>query len=138
MAALCNTRHEAFARALARGVSLREATAASGLKYFPKRMQARAATAAVVARVEELKEEARWRGQQDLKRVFEKLFDLASSASELKTGAALTAARGLLAEAARLREHLPGAGHGAPLQGVRPAPDLTKEEWLAAFAPRRS
>ena len=139
MAALNNSRHEGFARALARGASPKQAAAETGYDYHPDRARRLAATAAVAARVAELIEAARWGGHADLATVFSELMRLAKAAGELETAAAMVAARGLLAEAIALRERASagvgnGEGPGASVSALPPA--LTKEEWIAAFAPR--
>jgi hypothetical protein len=62
---------------------------------------------------------------------------LAKKAGELGTGAGMVAARGLLAEAIRLKRDQPPTLAPPPGDdGVILPPKLTTEEWLAAFAPK--
>ena len=137
MPALWNPRHGAFAQALARGESIAAATAASGLKHMPQRMRERAETPALKERVAELKEQHRWGDNDELAKVFGVLMRLAESAGTLESGAAMTAAKGLLAEAARLRESVPRAQASAPAPERPRLPTLTREEWIATFAAPR-
>ena len=136
MAAFNNPRHEVFAAALARKDSPRQAWLEAGYASRPLRARRLAETPAMVARVAELTEAAPWVGQDpELARVFSELMRLAKAAGALETGAAMVAARGLLAEAIALRERRARGGGEAPAALALP-PALTKEEWIAAFAPR--
>ncbi len=142
MAAFNSARREALAQGLARGLSLKAASEAAGYRSSTSRTRGRSASAAVKARVEEIKEAARWAGQDDLAWIFAELMRLAKAAGKLETAAGMSAAKGLLAEAARLRERLASPEASADAGGggwvtPAPVPKLTKAEWLAAFAPRR-
>jgi hypothetical protein len=72
----------------------------------------------------------------DLTPVIAQLMDLAREAQDLGTAAAMSAARGLLIEAARLKgllaEQCPQATSGRLRE-----PQLTKEEWVEIFGPKR-
>ena len=133
MGALDNPRHEALAQGLARGISVREATIEAGLsaRHLPRSVRL-AASPAVVARMAEIRQQAVWGGLEDLEKVFGELMRLAEAAGKLGSAAGMNSARTLLAEAARLRERLPAA----PATAEAPLPPrLSKEEWIAAFAP---
>ena len=133
MRALDNPRLEAFATALARGLSVRAATEEAGFsRRHVGRMNDLAASGLVEARIREKRREALWGGRLELADVCDAMIAASSEARGLKTGAALMAAKELLAEAARLIERAtiaPDGEAGLP-------PELTKEEWIAAFAPR--
>ncbi len=137
MAALNSARREALAQGLARGLSLKAATQEAGYGSSTSRRCGRAASKAVAARVEEIKEARRWDGQEDLALIFAELMRLAKEAGGMKSAAGMSAAKGLLAEAARLRERLAPPDARREWETPPPVPDLTKAEWLAAFAPRR-
>jgi hypothetical protein len=72
----------------------------------------------------------------DLAPVIAQLMDLATQAGDLGTAAGMNAARGLLIEAARLKgllaEQFPESRPGPILP-----PQLTKEEWVEIFGPKR-
>ena len=138
-APLNNPRHEAFAAALARGASVREATAEADLsRRHLARMIALALTEPIADRVAELRREAVWNGSLELAAVYDEMMRLARAAGRLKTGAGMLAAGKFLAEAARLCERATKAASegGARLAGPIMPPVLTKEEWLAAFVPK--
>jgi hypothetical protein len=145
MPALNNPRHEALARALSRGVSVREANAEAGLS---RRRVARAIGLSmrsdIVARVEELREAAEWGEAVGLKPLYEQAMRFADEAVKLETPPAMMAAKALLTEAARIKQGLARSAPqpavpAAPVAGPAPPPArpvLSKEEWLAAFAPK--
>lgn len=139
MPPLDDPRYEALAQGLARGLSLRQANAEAGLKEArPCRMRRRAARKDVAARIAELKAQMTWGDAEPLRVIYERAMALADRAGGLDSGAALAAARGLFAEAARaVREAgIFGAESGRAQTPRGPVPpDMTNEEWLAAFAP---
>ena len=134
MPPLDNPRHETFARGLARGLSLREASNAA--KFFGSltRIRKRSIRPAIAVRVAELTDQAQWGGDLQLKAIFEHLVALAKEAGDLKSAAAMVAARGLFAEATRLRT---GAREARPAETEAPLPPrFDKEEWLAIWGPK--
>ncbi|MGI8840764.1 MAG: hypothetical protein ACR2F8_08305 [Caulobacteraceae bacterium] len=130
-----------FAATQARGESPRRAWPEAGYASRPLRARRLAEKKDMIARVAELAEAAAWAGRDpQLARIYGELMRLAAKAGELGTGAAMVAERGLLAEAIALRERGAPAGGGADggTAGASALPPiLTKEEWLAAFAPRQ-
>jgi len=135
MPTLDNPAYEAFAQALARGASVREANAEAGLTpQRPCRLNRRAERPDIVARVTEL----RWGQDVELLAIYDKLVDLAEKAGRLDSGAGMMAAKAMLAEAARLKQSVirsPAATTApVPAAPFPTPPDLSKEEWLAAFA----
>jgi hypothetical protein len=142
MSTLDDPRHEAFAMALARGASLRQAATEANLHVGkPNRAAALAGSEAVIDRVAEIRALGPWGDAPELKAVYEKAMELAGTAGELGTAAGMMAAKALLSEAARARQSLapPQADQTGPAR-TDPAPIrpvLTREEWLAAFAPPR-
>ena len=133
MAAFDDERREKFAQGLARGLTASRAWAAAG--YAPKGPRARlvAEREDVKARVTELIRAREWGGSGDLAPVINECMRLALVAGELPSAAGMVAARGLLAEAARLKGLL-GAAAPAPDE-LSARPELTDDEWLAKYAP---
>jgi hypothetical protein len=129
MAALENRRMEALAQGLADGLALHAATKAAGYSRQTGESRRRAARADVQARVAEIARERR-ASAADLEPVIEQLIGLAAEAGKLGTAAGMTAARGLLSEAARLKLLLPPA----PDPNRYVPPDLTTEQWVAKYA----
>ena len=138
MAALPVPRQEAFARALAMGLSLTAAPTEAGYAGNWKQARARAAGPHIVARLKALRDEPAWDETSDLAGVIKALLRLARKAGDMPTAAAMAAARGLLAEAAKLKSGLrdtAGTSHGAPPVDPRYLP-LSDEDWIAKHAPR--
>ena len=138
MAALPDPRREAFARALAMGLSWIAASADAGYAGNRKLARERAAAPEIVARVKALRDEPAWDETSDLAGVINALLRLARKAGDMPTAAAMAAARGLLAEAAKLKSGLrdtAGTSHGAPPVDPRYAP-LSDEDWIAKHVPR--
>ena len=138
---LGNPRHEAFAAALARGASVRQATAeANFTRDNVQRMIDLANSATIAARVATLRRQRFWGGRDELADVYDEMMRLARAADDLKSGAALDAKCRLLTEAGRLAERASqwAAGGREPYEAAQPIvpPTLSKEEWLAAFAPK--
>ncbi|HEY5072854.1 MAG TPA: hypothetical protein VII63_12580 [Caulobacteraceae bacterium] len=139
MPTLEDPRQEAFARALARGLSVRNAAKEAGYFDSITRGGRRAKRPKIAARIEELVELATWGGDLKLAVVFKELMRLAKAAAKLQTGAGMAAARGMLAEAAQVRAQAAAAPSITPAiagAGPVPPPTLTKEEWIEAFAPK--
>lgn len=142
MPALNNPRHEALAKALSRGVSVREATIEVGLSpRHVGRILALSSREDFDARVAELREAAEWGEDLALKPIHDQALKLANAAAKLESAAAMMAAKALLAEAARIRQSLPRRTPPPAVLLAPPAqsparPVLSKEEWLAAFAPK--
>ncbi|MBA3812295.1 MAG: hypothetical protein H0X27_11765, partial [Caulobacteraceae bacterium] len=131
MATMGKSRNEAFAQALAGGASPGRAWAEAGYVGHGHRARRRAADPAVKRRVAEIGRE-KTLAAKDLMPVIEEMMRLVKEASKLDTAAGLTAARGLLAEAARLKGLLPEPPW-APEEPPRRR--LTTEEWVAKYAP---
>jgi len=130
---LDDTRREAFAQALARGASVREAAQRSGFKGRFAHHRRRASSPPIADRVAEIVKEAEWGGDAELARLFTELVDMAAEARGKEN---LAAARGFLADAAKLKRDWAELAGPALDDGVIVPPDLSKEEWLATFAPK--
>jgi len=131
MAALPDKKREAFAQALASGMTPEEAT--REVKYGNRdreRIRARAARADVIARVAEIPRE-RALALADLAPVIERLIAAADVAAKQDSAAALVAMKGLLAEAGRLKGLVPKP----PPAPAAPRRRLSETEWLALYAP---
>ena len=135
MPTLTNPRHEAYARARAtsrwKGVAYKEAG------YADSSNTGRIETIkGVPERIEELRDHIHWGETADVAPVINELMRLAREAGTFKTAAGMVAAKGLLAEAARLKGRLaePAAGERetAPRE-----PPLSNADWLAKHAPCR-
>ena len=143
MPILFDPRHEAFAQALARGLSALAASREAGYspQERPCRARKRAAWPQMVERLAEITVATAWGGDTDLAKVFHEMMRLVEKAEEKESAAGLAIAKGLLTEAGRLRSLLPpGLGAAPPVEprpGLILPPPLTKEEWIEAFAPKR-
>ena len=144
MPVLEDPRHETFAQALARGVSLRAASNEAKFYGGITRIRERSQRPHIAARVIEIEEHCRWGGDFKLREVFDQLMDLAKKAGELGTGAGMAAAKALLAEAARIRLAIGEAqaaaqaraqalAAAAPLEPAALPPMFTRAEWIAEF-----
>ncbi|MGH6986435.1 MAG: hypothetical protein ACRED9_06295 [Caulobacteraceae bacterium] len=132
MSALDNPRLEALAQALADGLPIHEATRRAGFSRQSGMTRRRCARRDVRERIAEIRLE-RARTASDVRPVIEKMMALAEEAGKLKSGAGMTAAHKLLVEAARLKAtHAPSR----PRETWALPPQLSKEEWLDAFAPK--
>lgn len=143
MPILFDPRHEAFAQALARGLSALGASREARYSRHerPYRARERAAWPKIVERIAEITMARVWGGDADLAKVFHELMRLVDAAEKKDSAAGLAIAKGLLTEAGRLRSRLPpGVGAAPPVEPV-PArilpPVLTTEQWIEAFAPKR-
>jgi hypothetical protein len=130
MPALKKTRYEPFALQLSLGLNPLDAALAAGFAKSQTQASRRAARPEVVARVEELKRRREWGGSRDVGPLIDELADAVREARTLTTAAAFVAVRGLIVEAARLKQMLPAPEDHAP----RPPP-MTREEWLRKFNP---
>jgi len=145
MPILFKSQYEAFAQALARGLSEMGANVEAGYADTSStRARERAARPEIIARTAEIRLLTAWGGDTDLAAVFEELMRLAGKTGKSDqplSAAILAAARGLLAEAAKLRMQLPpGVGATAPpiaRTGPILPPQMSTEEWMEAFAPKR-
>lgn len=131
-------REEAFARALAMGLSLTEACIEAGYIGNWKQARKRAARPDIVARVTALRDERHWDGTADVAPVINALMRLARKAGDMPTAAAMAAARGLLAEAAKLKDRLEDKV-GTPSEATPIAPQflpLSDEDWAVKYGDR--
>ena len=134
MAAFEDERREKFARGLTDGMPAWRAWEAAGYARNRHRARTVAAREDVKVRITEISEGRAWGGSSDLAPVIDECMRLAIKARTMNTAAAMVAARGLLAEAARLKALLPVAAPSADASRARPA--LSDDEWLAAYAPK--
>ncbi len=135
MPTLTNPRHEAYARARATGGS--KSAAYKEVGYTDSSNTGRVETIkGVPERIEELRDHIQWGETSDVAPVINELMRLAREAGTFKTAAGMVAARGLLAEAARLKGRL-----GEPVAVERETaprePPLSNADWLAKHAPSR-
>jgi|SRR5580693_4507181 hypothetical protein len=128
-------RREAFARALAEGIALDRAGELAG--YGPndgKRVRESAARPHIAARIIEIRTE-RPQSLTEAEPLIAQLLDAATKARLLNSAAGYAAVRSLLAEAARLQSRVEGPVALAP---PRPRlPEMTNQEWLAEYGPKR-
>lgn len=127
-------RQQAYARACARGLHHRLAFLEAGYKptsYYDWELRRHPV---VTARIEELKAEYAMDGSSDLTPVIAQLMRMAS---HLETGemtiSAITAAKGILLEAARLKERLPTPTRSYAAPDPDPDQLLAHEAWRATF-----
>jgi len=125
MAVLSNARREAFCQARAAGKSLAEAGKAGRYDNQWSRVDA---APEVQARIAEIRRETAV-DARDLVPLIEKMIGLVDNAVDLKSAAGMREAKALLVEAARLKGLLPPPAT-APLQ-----PPMSRQEWMARFAP---
>jgi len=130
--ALLTKKQEAFARGQARGLTQTEANAAAG--YSRRNASRVAKNPAVQARIAELTKRIAWSETRDVLPLIESLKEAFDKALALDTGASLTAARGLVAEAARLKQMLPREKDAADERARRLQP-LSDEEWTKLYGP---
>lgn len=137
MPPLANGRHEAYARARAAGLVPRAAFLEAGYHDRARNVQRIASRREVVKRIAELQRDAAWGGSGDLKPVIDELMRLALAAGKLRSGAGMTAAKGLLSEAARLKGLLEARPDRADPADPPRRVQLSNDEWLAKYAPPR-
>ena len=135
MTPLLDPKREQFARGLAAGEEPWSAWFVVAKSFARAHADALAVAPDVVARVAGLLREQYGDGPEDLVPVISRYMRWADEARALKTAAGMVAARGFLAEAARLKR--PSSRRGPPAVGIEPNPDpdMSDEEWLAQFAP---
>ena len=135
MTALNNDRHEAFALALAQGLSRKAAYVEAGYSGKDiKRADRLAGRAEVQARAEELSVAIAWGGDPLLKGVFDRLLSHVPDPEKLEKLADMVAAKALLAEAARIRQKLPPLPPAALARALPPRrPTVSMAEWLKRY-----
>ena len=132
MPALKNSRYEAFAHQQAQGLNPQDAALAAGFAKSQTQACRRALRPEIVARVEELKRLRDWGGSRDLRPLINELGAAVQEARTLNSAAAFVAVRGLIVEAARLKQMLP---EPEPEEPDEPPP-RTSAEWLARHRPK--
>lgn len=126
-----NKRREAFAQGLARKLKPEEAHVAAG--YKPSRNAAKlAAVKEIKARVEEIAKRIAWGETRDVTPMIEDLKDAFDKAVALGSGAGMVAARGLAAEAAKLKQLLPREPEAEDSRARR-MQSLTEAEWIKLY-----
>jgi len=136
MPALSFPREEAFARALATGLCLGAAGAEAGYGRRHRRGAERAARPDIVARARELGDARQWGEACDAATMIRALMRLAGKAGRMRTAAAMVAARGLVAEAAKLEQRIDDNRRETP-DGAPPITPaflpLSDEDWAAKY-----
>ena len=135
MPTLPDPRQEAFARALPMGRPSGAARAKAGYTRGWKNTRARAEMPAIAARVTELREDLQGGEISDVAPVITALMRLAKKAGDMSTPAAMAAARGLLAEAAKLKGRLEDKGERPDIvpEDVSRYLPLSDEDWMAKY-----
>jgi hypothetical protein len=126
-------REEALARALAMGRSRHAAVTEAGYARHARHL-ARATRPDIVARARELGDAAQWGEAREPSEMTRALMRLAGKAGGMRSAAAMVAARGLVAEAAKLN-----ARCETPLDAPASAPrflPLSDEAWVAKYGHR--
>ena len=129
---------ETLARALARGLSRNAAGAEARYARHSRRGRERAARADIAARARELGEARQWGETREASEMIAALMRLAGKAGEMRKAAAMVAARGLVAEAAKLEQRTlerRDTPHDAPEIDARFLP-LSDEDWTAKYGRR--
>ena len=129
MPAIQNSRYEAFAHQLAQDLNPQDAALAAGFVKSQTQACRRALRPEIVKRVEELRRLRDWGGSRDVGPLINELGAAVQEARKLDTAAAFVAVRGLIVEAARLKQMLPEPEE--PFE-----PPMTPEEWLKEFRPK--
>ncbi len=136
MPALSFPRDEAFARALAMGRSQGAAGAEAGYARRHRLGGERAARPDIVARTRELGDARQWGEAGDAATMIGALMRLAGQAGQMRTAAAMVAARGLVAEAAKLNQRIDDERRETPdgAPPINPAfRPLSDEDWAAKY-----
>ena len=136
MPPLDNKRHETVARALVAGLSPKTAYQIGGYGRPAGGAVPLAERPDVTARVAELKDERAGGDSPEIGPVIDELMRLAKISGKLGSAAGMVAARGLLAEAAKLKGLL-----GEPTRARAPGstalePLMTVDEWIATLPPQ--
>ena len=120
---------DTFALGCAKGLAICRAGIAAGYKPKSNAMYKRFHRADFQERIAKHKRALSQAERPDLIPIIERLVETADKARAMGSAAAMKAACDLLAEAARLKRLL-------PIDEVAPSFEMTREEWLATFAPR--
>jgi hypothetical protein len=127
--------HEDYARARAQGLLCKAAYARAGYEGrsggYAYKINGRSE---VKARVAELIALARLCDEARPEPMIVKLMELAQTAAKLGTGSGLNAAKGLLAEAAKLRQQMDAQLLEESNDLLRP--EMSEEEWFRTYAPQ--
>ncbi len=133
MTSLKNARYEAYARARVRGLDPKRAYYAAGYSGEGRNYGRVEQTPKVIARIEELRGENLWSECEDLGPLIDELGRLVKAAGRLDSAASLVAARGLIAEAARLKI-LQADRALAQIPAIETLrPEMSREEWMATY-----
>jgi len=128
--------HEDYAHFRAKGLPCKVAYARAGYKGrrggYAYKINGRPE---VKARVAELVARARLCDEAQPEEMIVELMELARIAATLGSGSGLNAARGLLAEAAKLRQQLEAQLLEESDEPLRP--EMSEEEWFRTYAPSR-
>ena len=131
-------RQEALARVLAMGLSRSMAGVEAGYAKHWKHGREREARGDIVARAKELGDARQWGETRDAGEMIGALMRLAGKAGAMRTAAAMVAARGLVAEAAKLEQRTLGRRE-TPDKAPAIAPHfrtLSDEDWSAKYGHR--
>ncbi len=129
MPAFENERREAFAQALVDGLPPLRASRQVGYRSRGNRARQRAAHPDMVRRLKEIVVERAGGKSRDVTSLIEVLVEGAQAAKALGSVQALTAMRGLVVEAARLKALLPDP----PPPPDEIIPELSEAEWLEQY-----
>jgi hypothetical protein len=122
---------DALAAGYARGLSKQAAAVAAGYSPRTSSFREHFKKQAFQDRIDKHRRALNQAETPDLVPIIERLVSAADKAAAMPTAAAMKAACDLLAEAARLKRLLP-----LDQAAARPRYEMTREEWLATFAPR--
>ena len=129
-------REEALAHVLAMGLSRSMAGGEAGYAKHWKHVREREARPDIVARARELGDARQWGETRDASEMIGALMRLAGKAGRMRTAAAMVAARGLVAEAAKLEQRIDDKRGETP-DGAPPITTaflpLSDEDWTAKY-----
>jgi hypothetical protein len=126
---------EKYARGRALGMTQRAAYMNAGYSEKTGNVEHVAKHPDVMRRVEELKDEFHWGETPDVAPVINELMRLARDAAKVGTVPAMVAARGLLAEAGKLKGRLaerPDIFDAEPVE-----PPMSKADWVATYVTKQ-
>lgn len=127
-------KQEVYAQARARGVGEKQAFLQAGYRPTSKHRWALLRNLVIDKRIAELKGEFAVAGSSDLTPVIAQLMRMASHLEKPKmTIPAITAAKGVLVEAARLKERLPAPTPSPTARDPHLERDLAHEAWRESF-----
>jgi phage terminase small subunit len=132
MAALANSRHEAFAQHRFRGLTQVAAAEAAGYPEGTRYGSKLDSRKEVKARIAEIKRALPWGGSRNLAPVIDALVGTAKAASKLNSAAGMKAAGDLWRQVAELKQKLPEE----PDIAAMPDEPMTAQEWLDTFQPK--